>query len=154
MGCPTPQEWYHPARPRGHGVGLGRGTRAPTRAPATPNHHEHGWWALDHAPKAREGAGAPRCDQRPPQAIPRHSCLQQCRADWHCAARSPCDSKRGDRLAPVIDKTTVCACLHCHLQDPQDPPAGEKGGTAPGMSPPLFFSFFFILSLLYPGSFP
>jgi hypothetical protein len=30
--------------------------------------------------------------------MPRHSHLQQCRADQHCAARSPCDSRQGDLL--------------------------------------------------------
>jgi hypothetical protein len=98
----TSRERYHPARPEGRGVNLGRGARAPTWALVTPNRHERGWWAPDHAP--REGAGAPRRDRRLPQAIPRHSCLQHYRADWHCAARSPCESKRGDQLTISHDK--------------------------------------------------
>jgi hypothetical protein len=39
-----------------------------------------------------------RCDQQPPQAIPRHPRPQQCQVDQHYAIRSSCGSRQRDLL--------------------------------------------------------
>jgi hypothetical protein len=120
-----------------------------------------------------KGVGTPRCDRRPPQAIPGHSRLQQRRADQHCAARSPCNSKQGDLLtiphtrAGRGVKTVAPACSTDDEQgrDVRTPslstvgPAGPAYGEGRRSPRALFSSVFSLssfplsLSLVYPRSF-